>query len=84
MHKLKLFIENLHKLNLFTILAIEIREQLWHERENTRLVAQAAVGAFGRLQQVTRSQVLVAADMQHSISGTSWRVGANPQCGSKK
>ena len=57
--------------------------KIWHERENTRLVAQAVVGAYGRLQQVTKWQVVVVADIRHSTSGMNWRVGLNLQLGIK-
>lgn len=54
---------------------------IWQAQENTRLDAVARVGAFGRLQRVTRLLDLDKTESPHSKRGTTWRDGESPHDG---
>ena len=54
---------------------------IWQAQENTRLDAAARVGAFGRLQRVTKLRDLDRTESRHSKRGMTWRVGESPRDG---
>ena len=54
---------------------------IWQVQENTELDARARVGAFGRLQRVTRLRDLDRTEERHSKRGMTWRDGESPRDG---